>query len=171
MPLRDTLNRLREKEQQEQLDRPALIAEWQGAVEDLLAQIRNDLSEYEQDSSISIRLRRIRLNEESLGSYEISAMDIQAGRVLVLIQPVGRIVIGAEGRVDIHRQGRPSEEHRVMLLRIRPSGATSTPHWFINLPQSTVSKRSQFYTTMSQTRKIEPFSKHELERAIDMLLS
>lgn len=170
MPLRDTLNKLREQ-QREQQDRPALIAEWRQAVDDLLIDIRKALSEYEQDGSLTIKNRHIRLKEETVGTYETNGMEIQAGPVPIIIQPVGRFVSGAEGRVDMHRQGRPSEDHRVMLLRQRPSGPDSVPVWFIDFPPDTTSRRAQFYRTMPQKREVEPFSKHALERAIDMLLS
>lgn len=171
MPLKDTLNRLREQEQQEKQDRRALISGWKSAVNALLTQIRNYLSEYEQDGSLVIKQRGMRLTEENLGAYEISAMDIQAGPILVLIQPVGLMVTGAEGRVDMHRQGRPSEEHRIMLLRMRPSGPSSTPAWFITLPRDTTGFQTQVYATPTPTReRIEPLSKEALERAVDILL-
>jgi hypothetical protein len=169
MPLKDTLNRLREQDKQEKQDRPALIAGWRAAVDALLTQIRSHLSEYEQDGSLIFRSHRMRVTEENLGTYEISSMDIQAGPILVLVKPVGLMVTGAEGRVDMHRQGRPSEEHRIMLLRMRPSGATSMPTWFITFPQDTTSRRLQ-YPSMPPTREVEPLSKEALERAVDILL-
>jgi len=170
MPLKDTLNRLREQEKQEKQDRPALIAGWQAAVDALLTQIHSYLSEYEKDGSLIIKQKRIRFTEENLGTYEINAMEIQAGPILVLVQPVGLIVTGAEGRVDMHRQGRPGEEHRIMLLRMRPSGTTSMPAWFITLPRNTPGFQAQVYTAPTPTRSIEPLSKAALERAVDMLL-
>src|SRR5260370_17409581 len=101
-----------------------------------------------------------------MGTYEINGLDIQAGPILVLIQPVGLMVTGAEGRVDMHRQGRPSEEHRVMLLRMRLSGAASMPSWFISHPPDTTSRRAQMYPSMHRTRELKPFRKHALERAL-----
>jgi hypothetical protein len=170
MPLKDTLNRLREQEKQEKQDRPALIAGWRAAVDALLTQIRSHLSEYEQDGSLVIKQRGMRLTEENLGAYEISAMDIQAGPILLLVQPVGLMVPGAEGRVDMHRQGRPSEERRIMLLLMRPSGATSMPVWFITLPRDTTGFQTQVYATPTPTRRVEPLTKEALEQAIDFLL-
>jgi hypothetical protein len=171
MPLRETLRDLRKQQQRAAQDAPnrrAQIAEWKGTVDALMVQIREYLSEYEQDGSLLIDLHRIRVIEEDIATYETTAIDIRAGSITILIRPIARFVSGAEGRVDIHRRGRPFEENRVMLLRMRPSGASSMPTWFIDLPPD--SRRAVLYPNRDLTRQLVPLSKEELERAVDILL-
>ena len=136
MPLIVTLNRLREQQREEKAaaDRPTLIAEWKRAVDALLTEIRNYLTEYIEDGSLSISPRRVRLTEDSLGTYEIGALDIEAGPALLLVRPVGLLVVGAEGRVDMHWMGRPAEQHRIMFWRKRSPGGASMSEWFIHFP-------------------------------------
>jgi hypothetical protein len=172
MPLRDTLNRLREQQREGQaaIDRPALIAEWKSAVDALLMEIRNYLAEYVEDGSLSINPRRVRLTEDSLGTYEIGALDIEAGPALILVRPVGLIVAGAEGRVDMHRMGRAAEQHRIMLLRMRLSGPASRPAWFINFPPE-ARGRMAIRLPLAQARiEVTPLTKGALEDAVEFLL-
>jgi hypothetical protein len=170
MPLRETLNRLRERSPKDHRDRKAVVAEWQSEVSALLARIREYLSEYEQDGSLTFKERHIRLTEETLGTYNIGGMDIEAGPILIVVRPVGRLVTDAEGRVDMHRQGRPGEEHRIMLLRMPSDGVNRTPPWLITLPQIASSRQTQVYTGPRPSRRLEPLSKPVLEEAVDLLL-
>ena len=170
MPLRDTLNRLREQGKQEISDRPTLIAEWKSAVDALLMEIRKYLDEYVQDGSLSIKLRRVRFTEDSLGTYEIGAMDIQAGPIFIIVQPVGRFVAGAEGRVDMHRQGRSAEQHRIMLLHMQLSGPAHPPTWYIQFPPDITNRLDPLHPPIPGTRRVMPLTKKELEEAVEFLL-
>jgi hypothetical protein len=173
MSLRDTLRELREQQQREArggMDRPAQIAEWKETVDQLMTEIRGYLSEYEQDGSLSINLHRIRLNEEDLGSYEIAAMDIKAGPILILVRPIARFVSGAEGRVDMHRQGRPGEEHRVMFFHMRLSGPAYPPIWCIQFPAEIARRLDPVRPEITGTRRVAPLDKVGLELAIEFLL-
>lgn len=173
MPLRDTLNRLREQQQETDpaLDRPRLLAEWKQAADELFQQIRHFLSEYERDGSLSVTSRRVRLKEAALGTYEISALRIQAGPAVIFVQPVALDVSGAQGRVDMHRQGRPAEEDRAILLRRRESEGNAEFGWFVFLPRDIRDPWERRYSTMPVPRKLLPLSKEVIEQAIDILLS
>jgi hypothetical protein len=107
MALKETLAQLRQQEKltaQEKQDKPQLIAEWQQAVVKLLEAIRGHLAEYEADGFMSFTQREINLSEERLGRYRISAMDISAPPAIVVVAPVGRMIVGARGRVDMKKQ-------------------------------------------------------------------
>ena len=173
MPLRDTLSRLQEQQKRESQaisDRPALIAEWKSAVDELFIKIREYLGEYIREGSLSVKDRHVRLTEESLGTYEVDAMDIHAGPIIILVQPVGLMVIGAAGRVDMHRQGRPSEQHRVMLLRAPESKDNPSLAWFINYPSEATPQMVFKYQFPVATRKVTPLTKEALEEAVEFLL-
>ena len=170
MPLRDTLNMLHESQRREQQtiqDRQNLIQEWKQAIESLYAQIRTYLAEYEKDSSLIISEEGIRLTEETLGSYGVQTMKIAAGPATIIIQPIGRMIIGAQGRVDMHRHGRATEQYRVMFLRMPKSATDATPIWWIRLP---VEAAGTFGRLPPQERTV-PFEKATLEQALDFLLN
>ncbi len=161
MALKETLKMLQEREQAEKRfleDRPKMIEEWKQAVASLFVEMRNFLAEYEQDGSLSFAEESIRLTEENLGSYSVPVMRIAAGPALILVQPVGRLVIGAMGRVDMHREGRAGERQRVMLLRIQKSATDPMLTWHVRIP-------SDIAPTFGVQLK-----KETLEQAIDFLL-
>lgn len=170
MPLRDALNRLREQDQHRMADRQRLIADWQADVDALFKEFHGYLSEYEADHSLVFRDRRVHINEEVLGTYDISALDIKVSSILISVRPVGRLIVGAEGRVDMHRQGRSSEEHRVMFLKAPMSSEDTTLRWFIKFPPDVTSRRAVLYPSMRPEQKVALLSKESLEEAIEVLL-
>ncbi len=173
MPLRDALRDLAEQQRREAQagsNRPAQIAEWKETVDTLMSRIREYLSEYEQDGSLSINTHRVRVVEEDIATYEIAAMDIKAGPVLILIRPIARFVSGAEGRVDIHRRGRPFEEYRVMLLHMRLDGPADQPLWCVQFPLEISSRLDPLRPAIPGTRRVTPLDKGALELAIEFLL-
>ncbi|HEX4113969.1 MAG TPA: hypothetical protein VH020_15660 [Stellaceae bacterium] len=170
MPLQETLNKLREKQQREEQakqDKPKQIAEWKDAVRTLLGTIREYLAEYEHKGLLTFSTESVVLMEERLGSYEIDGMRIVAGPVTILIQPVGLEIIGAWGRVDMHRQGRAGESQRVMILRVRNSATETTIIWQLMMPQGAEGSINH----LSRGRRTVPMTKEALEQAIEFLLS
>jgi hypothetical protein len=118
MALKDTLKRLLEDSGSAQpLDKAAVIDEWQKAVGALMAQIQEFLREYKDDGTIQFTDGVTQLSEESLGTYRIANLMLRAGPAVLMVQPIGRLVVGAAGRVDLYRQGRGNESESIVLLR------------------------------------------------------
>lgn len=170
MPLRDTLNALHEKQQLEEqikLDKPRQIKEWQLAIEELLNKIQGDLAQYEATGLLKFSPDTKVLSEENLGSYEVKNMKIVAGPATILIEPVALEIIGAWGRVDMHRLGRAGDYQRVMFLRVRLNQPPDLPfEWHIVMP----SEEGGMMSRVPQRRRTIPYSKDALEQAIDFLL-
>lgn len=165
MALKDTLANLRQQEEQKALwekDRPKLIQDWRESVANLLKEIQGYLAEYQADGSISFLRREIELSEEQLGSYRIKALSIVAGPATVVVAPVGRMIIGAFGRVDMYRQGRAGESNRIMLLRLQTSSTDPTLRWSITLPEIGA-------PSVGPGRRV-PLDKSALEQALEFLL-
>jgi len=173
MPLKDVLYQLQEQQKHDKeavADRAALITTWKQEIDSLIGRIHQYVAEYEEDGSLEVKLLRMRITEDTLGTYEIGAMDIQAGPILVLVRPVGLMVAGAEGRVDMHRQGRPSEEDRIMLLRMRLSGPAYPPTWCMQFPPDVAARLDPSRPAIPGTRRVTPLDKGSLEIAIEFLL-
>ena len=86
---------------------------WIQTVSDFLVLIKSWLADEIQDGLIQIEECLEVINEEHLGSYSVSSLKLHAiGKVLSL-RPVGRLIIGAQGRVDLESQ---SSGERVILL-------------------------------------------------------
>jgi hypothetical protein len=176
MSLKDTLATLQQQEQQKaqwERDKPNVIKEWQESVGHLLKEIRGYLSDYESDGSMIFSDREVELSEEMLGQYRVPAMSIVAGPAIIMVDPVGRMIIGAQGRVDMYRQGRGREQDRVVLLRVRTSPTDPTPLWAtspppeIGTPSGKVRGRS---VPQQRQRPLVPLNKEILEQRLDFML-
>ena len=70
-------------------------------VERLYAQVGEFLKEFVVDGSISYHFSDVSLTEESLGTYSARRMDIRIGRKSIYLEPVGTLLVGNWGRVDV----------------------------------------------------------------------
>lgn len=59
------------------------------------------LKDYVVNNRIQIKRKPIEIHEELLGTYQIDAMDIIIGTYTIQLRPVGTILIGTSGRIDI----------------------------------------------------------------------
>ena len=94
---------------------------------------------------IEIERRPVQVTEEYLGTYEAEALALSIGNEEVVAQPVGTLLIGSSGRVDLSG---PRKTLRIMLiekggptLRINISGSdgpieTSTRQCLVSGRQS-----------------------------------
>ena len=166
MTLRDTLTKIKDRQDQDyqfDLDKPTLVAEWKAATEQITHEIRGYLAEYESDGSMRISTERVEIQEESLGSYFVQALNIAVGPEVVMVRPVGRLIAGAVGRVDLHRQGYPGEDDRIMLLREGPE------RWSISQPPERGAPAAGRLRA-DVARRFVPLTKETLESAVDFLL-
>lgn len=160
MSLRQTLQTVIDQaEKQNEFDarKPQFIAEWQDAVRWLNNQLQTWLAEYVQDGSITFAKEMIELREETLGSYSVEAMNINAGPIVVRVQPTGRMIVAAAGRVDMYRQGRSSDGDRILFLRL---DADRIDAWGMRLPLK----------TGPRPHVVGPLTKETFESALESLL-
>jgi len=111
--LEDILEEKLLQQERAEIDRPKILEEWKSAVSSLLETTRSWLSPLESKGYLELATEQIPIREEQLGDYEIDTLRVifVTGRNL-LFKPVGRFVLGAEGRVDIVSGG----ESLVMLM-------------------------------------------------------
>jgi hypothetical protein len=83
--------------------------EWLQHLRQLYDQIETFLAEYLESGEIKRDYRDITLNEENIGSYKARQMVLNIGRQEITLTPIGTLLIGAKGRVDVvGRQERPA---------------------------------------------------------------
>ncbi len=93
------------------------IAEWQSAVLAMFQQVEQWINEARPEWQIEFSSDTV--TEESSGRYTISVLEIAAPNGRLILEPVGRDVYGANGRIDLYAY--PSL-YRVMLLRSYADG-------------------------------------------------
>lgn len=60
-----------------------------------------------------INFEEIELNEEFSGPYKVKAMRLRIGKSVITFKPVGTMLIGSKGRVDVSG---PRGESRLVLI-------------------------------------------------------
>jgi len=75
--------------------------DWLGHLKRLYDQTESFLAEYIKSGEIKVHYRDIELNEENIGAYRAPEMILRIGRQEITMTPVGTLLIGAKGRVDV----------------------------------------------------------------------
>lgn len=75
--------------------------EWLAHLADLYVLIEDFLRPYVEKGSIAIDYDHVVLTEEGIGQYDARQMVLQIGRQRVTFTPVGTMLIGTKGRVDV----------------------------------------------------------------------
>jgi hypothetical protein len=124
MNLEEKLKRIAEGHYQK-VDWESVKQEWISRVHGLYDEIREWLKPLEDKEYLKIERNPLVITEEMLGPYEIDSMEIIAGETTVVLEPVGRQVLGAMGRVDLFPRGYRIDG--LMLLYVEY--LDSRPHW------------------------------------------
>ncbi len=93
----------------------------------------------------------IQLSEEKIGTYQAEEMVLEFGPEAIVLEPIGTLIVGARGRVDVFRRGARSEP--IMLIL---SGPKEDPRWEIWLSRD--------------PRQRRPLDQASFEGALDTLL-
>ena len=106
---------------EEQVDWAKERQEWLGRLKELYERIESFLKGYIQAGEIKASYRDIELNEENIGSYSAAQMILKIGRQEITMTPVGTLLIGAKGRVEVVG---PAGRTRLVLVNSESSGPT-----------------------------------------------
>lgn len=96
------------------------IQEWRHYLDLLYKQIKEYMASYVAERVARIILDDIELNEEFSGPYTVPQMRLEIGRSVVTFKPIGTMLIGSKGRVDV--QG-PRGSARLGLVNKRATHA------------------------------------------------
>ena len=87
--------------------------DWLQELDALYARMEDHLKPYTQAGEIQIERTRIQLTEDHLGSYEADKLTFKIGREKIMAKPIGTLLIGARGRVDLSG---PLKTLKIVLL-------------------------------------------------------
>ena len=94
-------------------DRPFELEDWLRYLGELYGKIEALLDDYIASGAIAASYREIPMNEESIGSYTARQMTLKIGRQEISLRPIGTLLIGTKGRVDVVG---PSGRTRFLLV-------------------------------------------------------
>jgi len=99
--------------------------EWIGYLDKLYKKIESLLHKYVSSGQIQLGFRPVELNEENIGSYAAKQMILKIGPKSVVLEPIGTLLIGSKGRVDIIG---PAGKAQFLLVDSKASGPASLIH-------------------------------------------
>ncbi|MEZ4939206.1 MAG: hypothetical protein R2799_16595 [Crocinitomicaceae bacterium] len=77
------------------------LRRWKKNVDLLYSNIEYWLKEYTDNGRVFIDKKDKEVFEEAIGKYTIPKMNIKLGNKLVVLEPIGTVLIGTIGRVDV----------------------------------------------------------------------
>jgi hypothetical protein len=99
--------------------------EWLEYLDKLYRRIESLLGKYVSSGQIQLGYRQVELNEENIGSYTAKQMVLRIGPKNVVLEPIGTLLIGSKGRVDIIG---PAGRAQILLVDSKASGPASLVH-------------------------------------------
>ena len=89
------------------------LQDWLRYLNELYGRIEELLQDYIKSGAIAVIYREIPINEENIGSYTARQMTLKIGPQEISLKPVGTLLIGTKGRVDVVG---PSGRTRFLLV-------------------------------------------------------
>jgi hypothetical protein len=99
--LTEFLRKQRKEARTREVDWAVVRREWLEDLEKLGHEIRGWLEEPAAEKLIAVTPGTIELQEETLGQYVAPTWEIRAASRVISVVPVGRVIIGGQGRVDL----------------------------------------------------------------------
>ncbi len=116
MSLKDKLEKINKEASLPSIDIENVKKEWVSKVEKLYNQIKDWFSSYIDDGLFDIVEKSKIITEENLGGYDIKQLECKFGKNCLVIEPMGRDILGAWGRVDVYFRGNKSDKYMLVLL-------------------------------------------------------
>lgn len=127
MGLKDNLIKIQEEEKE--FDNQGEIKGWIQAVDDFYTQIEVWFKDLIDENLMKLETTERLTNEELLGDYTIKDLEISLANRIVKLEPLGAMLIGAWGRIDMYMSG---FKHDIKpLLRMRNENDHNKFTWVI----------------------------------------
>ena len=75
--------------------------EWMQNLNKFLNEIKEWVSEAKKEGLLEVIEQSIEISEEGIGTYKAPSLILRTGRDSVVIKPIGTMILGARGRVDM----------------------------------------------------------------------
>jgi hypothetical protein len=102
---------------------------WLHQLDLLYAEVTGYLKPYE-GSGVTVERRPIELSEDYIGRYSADAMDIIIGSKTITLEPVGTLLVGSKGRVEV---AGPLARAQLLLLDSRVKSTSELIHISISV--------------------------------------
>jgi len=83
------------------LDAAARLLQWKADIADFFQLVEGFLKPYIESDKIKLSRRKTDVIEDFLGEYAVENIEIFIGPAQVNLKPIGAIIVGARGRIDM----------------------------------------------------------------------
>jgi hypothetical protein len=97
----DMLNRHGEVKKQDEIDWNAQKDEWISFIKQFYSSVEGWLAPYVEQQKLAFDYKKTTLSEEHIGTYDVDTMNINFAGQQIKIEPVGTLLIGTKGRIDM----------------------------------------------------------------------
>lgn len=84
-----------------QVDPQEQLNEWLEYIETLYNKVENWLDDYIKKGRVALTYEELNITEELIGNYTVKQMNLSFAGNTIKLKPVGTMLIGTRGRVDI----------------------------------------------------------------------
>lgn len=84
------------------------------------------LQKYIDQGKVRITTATKQITEEHIGSYDVKSLEVQIGTIKVLLDPIGTLIVGAKGRVDMRREGMDGPYGTVKFVLVPKTASSPT---------------------------------------------
>ena len=138
-------NKTREAAAQKSIDWEAQKKEWLASVEKFYGDMEHWLKKYIDNGRITIEKGVERIQEEHIGKYQAASRVIKIGNDRVFLRPVGTLLLGARGRIDMEG---PKATVKFILTGKHSDGiriSLSSPSKKNSVPESTKEPKAALF--------------------------
>ena len=157
---------------EDSIDKDKELAQWLDSVRDFYNKIEHFLERYIKDDKIKLKYEKQVLHEDFSGDYKIDALTLFIGSSQIHFKPIGTMLVGAKGRIDMtgprgvvrfvlvrKDASAPRISVRVVVNGQEPAAALPTEQvaewtWKISTPPPRVKytelEEESFYTAMME---------------------
>lgn len=97
--IKKLVSEIAERDETQKIDVKAELTAWKSSIEALHKDVRSWLSP--AGDKVTFKATQTDLHEDQLGTYQAPELLVAIGSESLTFKPVGRLVIGARGRVDV----------------------------------------------------------------------
>ena len=139
MSLQEKLQKLGEAHPPNVINWEARKKEWQDENEAILSEIKSWFQPLIASGVFQVIEHEKDITEEYLGTYKIKQLEFAFSSFRLVFEPVGRNVMGANGRIDVYLRGNKVDKYILVLLDTQGG----PKRWFLT-PFNDKSNRVEF---------------------------
>ena len=116
MKLKETLQKLRDNNIDSKVSLEDKKNQWLNSINSLFDKIQNDwFADLQKSKLFTFQTVPRIIIEEQFGSYSINTLEIDYSEGKIILEPVGRNIVGGDGRIDFYLSGEYSKGFMLIL--------------------------------------------------------